>query len=394
MHIPLNVLYYCLQVYMASSILHVTKLSFNNGNEPCKVRMLYGFHIRDIYARINEVYVYDCVMICKLLEQCLSASYVSTSRSSTACFLSKTVSTNIQALYRLPGSFYFEFTCSNGEKTKRLPTALDHGPKYSGCGVKAFKSIGQTRFNRIVGGTFAPPYSQPWLGQVMKHSWNLCGISLVSGIKTDSTVWAISAAHCFKRRYDFDHSINLESYNFIFGVHDLRYHSPHMKLRKAEQIILHPDYDFETNDLAIIKFEKPIPFNDYVRPLCMAWKKLRTYKGPCMPLFIVANVRINSAQCRALRRFSNQRANNADHILTALFGTGQRATGITLVYKRIVSIYVLIRGSKLTARIPPVPNASVLNARISIGLMGFKPTNERQPDDELILPAGKQSGLI
>ena len=39
-----------------------------------------------------------------------------------------------------------------------------------------------------------------------------------------------------------------------------------------QAIITHPDYDASsiTNDIALLKFDQPITFNNYVRPICLS----------------------------------------------------------------------------------------------------------------------------
>lgn len=41
--------------------------------------------------------------------------------------------------------------------------------------------------------------------------------------------------------------------------------------RQAEAIIIHPEYNASTlyNDIAILKLETPVQFNNYVRPCCL-----------------------------------------------------------------------------------------------------------------------------
>lgn len=42
--------------------------------------------------------------------------------------------------------------------------------------------------------------------------------------------------------------------------------------RSVSTIILHPDYDSDTNDndIALLRLSSPVTFTDYIRPVCLA----------------------------------------------------------------------------------------------------------------------------
>uniref|UniRef100_A0A915L429 Peptidase S1 domain-containing protein n=1 Tax=Romanomermis culicivorax TaxID=13658 RepID=A0A915L429_ROMCU len=55
----------------------------------------------------------------------------------------------------------------------------------------------------------------------------------------------------------------------IFGVYDLNFVTPHVIHRSIVDVVYHPKYGNQENDIALIKLEKPVIFNAYVRPLCL-----------------------------------------------------------------------------------------------------------------------------
>merc|ERR1712004_394879 len=108
----------------------------------------------------------------------------------------------------------------------------------------------------IVGGVEARPNSLPWQVAVGEVGWGTgCGGSIIN----KNTV--ITAAHCIKQG---------AKYYFVAGQHKkYDYYGPYYKKYSAK-VIVHPDYRSLTkNDIAIMKTDEDIEFNDGVQPICL-----------------------------------------------------------------------------------------------------------------------------
>jgi len=108
----------------------------------------------------------------------------------------------------------------------------------------------------IVGGIEARPNSLPWQVAVGEVGWGTgCGGSIIN----KNTV--ITAAHCIKPGRD---------YYFVAGQHKkYDYYAPYYHKYQAK-VIVHPEYrSLKKNDIAIMKTEEDIEFNDGVQPICL-----------------------------------------------------------------------------------------------------------------------------
>ncbi|KAK7896728.1 hypothetical protein WMY93_022053 [Mugilogobius chulae] len=142
---------------------------------------------------------------------------------------------------------------------------LNHTEKHL-SGVFAFSNLTGLRSflpevedeTRIIGGEEALSHSWPWQVSLKFISMPACGGAIISSI------WVISAAHCF-RRYK-----KPSLWRVLAGKHDLD--NPKEKGQQevaVSGILSHKDYNIYTkeNDIALLKLKKPLVFNDFVRPI-------------------------------------------------------------------------------------------------------------------------------
>uniref|UniRef100_A0A915HJ75 Peptidase S1 domain-containing protein n=1 Tax=Romanomermis culicivorax TaxID=13658 RepID=A0A915HJ75_ROMCU len=132
------------------------------------------------------------------------------------------------------------------------------------------------RKKRIVNGWTPRPYDVPWVGVMFKNDKPRCTVALVSkGLHDRQSVWGITAKHCVQIKDDVSISNDrypkseMNKFAFIFGVHDIKIPTMHETVRKAKRIFSSPDEGLCTNDLALIKFNKPIKFTGYINGLCL-----------------------------------------------------------------------------------------------------------------------------
>ncbi|XP_053326551.1 serine protease 33-like [Spea bombifrons] len=131
-----------------------------------------------------------------------------------------------------------------------LATSFPHIASYSGCG-KPLTS------DRIVGGQDALYGEWPWQVSLRKGGYHICGGSMID------TQWVITAAHCFIQPYlPSDYSVNLGAYQLSV---------PSGVMAKVSNIYIHPTYKRagSSGDIALIKLQNPVPYTDYMLPVCI-----------------------------------------------------------------------------------------------------------------------------
>ncbi|XP_033470375.1 ovochymase-1 isoform X1 [Epinephelus lanceolatus] len=124
-------------------------------------------------------------------------------------------------------------------------------------GVRPF-SPEQEQESRIIGGQEAWAHSWPWQVSLCFASMPACGGAVIG------SMWVVSAAHCFKR-------YNKASFwTVLAGKHDLdNPHEPGQQLVGVAMIINHHGYNTRTKerDMALLKLQQPLVFNQFVRPI-------------------------------------------------------------------------------------------------------------------------------
>ncbi|XP_068509579.1 transmembrane protease serine 9 isoform X2 [Syngnathus scovelli] len=118
------------------------------------------------------------------------------------------------------------------------------------CGLAPLNS-------RIVGGQVAVEGAWPWQVTLQDLRGHVCGGSLIN------SQWVLTAAHCFR---------SSNPVMAIMGRQRLQGSNPNEEIRSISQIIRHPDYDEPTfdNDLALVRLLLPVPFNNFIAPVCLA----------------------------------------------------------------------------------------------------------------------------
>ncbi|XP_078356741.1 CUB and peptidase domain-containing protein 1-like [Oculina patagonica] len=123
-------------------------------------------------------------------------------------------------------------------------------------------NCGRRPHTRIVGGTEAPVNSWPWQAMIMyagKHPQQFCGGSLVH------PNWVLTAAHCVNGKKPSSILVRMGAHGKYIKVgteQDI----------KVEEIIVHPNYKkpkSESNDIALLKLDKPAKLGKGVGLVCM-----------------------------------------------------------------------------------------------------------------------------
>ncbi|XP_032442394.1 trypsin I-P1-like [Xiphophorus hellerii] len=132
--------------------------------------------------------------------------------------------------------------------------AAGSNAQLSVCGAAPLNTRSDTR---IVGGQEAAAGAWPWQAK-LRIQGGLCGGSLIN------SQWVLSAAHCFE-------STSTSGVTVDLGLQSLT-SSANVVSRSAAQIIVHPDYNSNTNDndLALVQLSSAVTFTNYVRPVCLA----------------------------------------------------------------------------------------------------------------------------
>ncbi|NWJ04775.1 TMPS2 protease, partial [Crypturellus undulatus] len=113
--------------------------------------------------------------------------------------------------------------------------------------------------SRIVGGSAASLGQWPWQVSLHVEDVHICGGSIIT------PQWIVTAAHCVEGRYSNPYSWRV--YAGILNQKDMIFRDGH----GVQKVISHPDYDADSkdNDVALMKLESPLTFNDNVRAVCL-----------------------------------------------------------------------------------------------------------------------------
>ncbi|KAL4240876.1 hypothetical protein ACF0H5_001661 [Mactra antiquata] len=119
----------------------------------------------------------------------------------------------------------------------------------------------QPMSSRIIGGQEAIPGSWPWMAMLTEVGVQVCGGSILNN------QFILSAAHCFEDAI----SQNPLRWQVYVGKHHLDRKDSTEALHHVKQIFMHPAYDNITleNDIALLRLEEPIIYNERVKPICV-----------------------------------------------------------------------------------------------------------------------------
>uniref|UniRef100_H2ZIH0 Peptidase S1 domain-containing protein n=1 Tax=Ciona savignyi TaxID=51511 RepID=H2ZIH0_CIOSA len=129
------------------------------------------------------------------------------------------------------------------------------------CCKMSSESCGKSSTNggRVVGGKRARVARWPWMAYITIGN-NLCGGSLIS------SRWVVSAAHCFS----LINRNNLGGVTVVLGVVDtLDRGNVHEQTFTISRLIIHPNYRFPDNDIALLELSREINPSIYVKPACL-----------------------------------------------------------------------------------------------------------------------------
>uniref|UniRef100_A0A7I2V509 Transmembrane serine protease 2 n=1 Tax=Homo sapiens TaxID=9606 RepID=A0A7I2V509_HUMAN len=123
------------------------------------------------------------------------------------------------------------------------------------CGV----NLNSSRQSRIVGGESALPGAWPWQVSLHVQNVHVCGGSIIT------PEWIVTAAHCVEK--PLNNPWHWTAFAGILRQSFMFYGAGY----QVEKVISHPNYDSKTknNDIALMKLQKPLTFNDLVKPVCL-----------------------------------------------------------------------------------------------------------------------------
>ncbi|XP_058379123.1 transmembrane protease serine 2 isoform X1 [Diceros bicornis minor] len=122
------------------------------------------------------------------------------------------------------------------------------------CGVSS-----KSHQSRIVGGNNAAQGEWPWQVSLHIQGVHVCGGSIITA------EWIVTAAHCVE-----DPLNNPRYWTAFAGILSQSF-MVYGDGYRIEKVISHPDYDSNTknNDIALMKLQTPLTFNDRVKPVCL-----------------------------------------------------------------------------------------------------------------------------
>ncbi|KYN36368.1 Trypsin-1 [Trachymyrmex septentrionalis] len=143
---------------------------------------------------------------------------------------------------------------------------------------------------RVVGGTEAPRGVYKYIASLQQNSFlslqHFCGASILN------EQWILTAAHCAA-------GISASSITVKVGKFNLKVKENTEQTAKVSKVYIHEKYkgDVGGNDIALMKLDTPLQFNEYVQPIALpkpnseptgdvwlcGWGSTSTFRYPIMP---------------------------------------------------------------------------------------------------------------
>lgn len=131
-------------------------------------------------------------------------------------------------------------------------------PGVAGCGRPA---IPPSVSVRVVGGVEAVPHSWPWQVSLQTGARHFCGGSIIN------ERWVLTAAHCVAGYRPGGNN------TLVVGMHNVRDHDEYTEPIRVTAVIPNAKYGRppreSSNDIMLLKLERPLTFNDAVSPICL-----------------------------------------------------------------------------------------------------------------------------
>ncbi|XP_035211335.1 trypsin-2-like [Stegodyphus dumicola] len=127
--------------------------------------------------------------------------------------------------------------------------------------------IGPVLTSRIVGGNETEPNKWPWQASLMLTHPQYGKVGHWCGAVIIHKQWVMTAAHCILNPlFSLPQPV---FWKVRVGEHNLKLTEGPEKTIQVSEVHFHPWYHAYDKDIALLKLEKELEFNDYVRAICL-----------------------------------------------------------------------------------------------------------------------------